>query len=363
MPASLSGQFQTQGAQALQGATAWAEDTNRNGGLHVRDLNTTLPLQLIHYDDRSRAAEVRLLIRHLVVQDRVHLLLGPYSSGLTMAAAQVAEELGVVLWNHGGSADSIHQQGFRWTVNILSPASDYLKGVAELVLQTNPAASRLALVHSSTGAFSPSVADGAAKRASELGIDLVFHETFDSPATDFWELLARVEASSPDLLVGVGRIGDDLLLAQQMPPGIAGMVALVATPIEQFRNTLGSRCEGFVGPSQWETSAPLDPDYGPSMAEIAQRLGQPDYPMAQGYAGGLVAQRCIEEAGSLDQDALRQAASVLNFTTFYGRFKIDPASNRQVGHQVLLVQWQNDRKVIVWPPEMAQAPAVGRPAR
>ena len=44
MPASLSGQFQTQGAQALQGATAWAEDTNRNGGLHVRDLNTTLPL-------------------------------------------------------------------------------------------------------------------------------------------------------------------------------------------------------------------------------------------------------------------------------------------------------------------------------
>ena len=176
-------------------------------------------------------------------------------------------------------------------------------------------------------------------------------------------LASRVEASSPDLLVGVGRIGDDLLLAQQMPPGIAGMVALVATPIEQFRNTLGSRCEGFVGPSQWETPAPLDPDYGPSMAEIAQRLGQPDYPMAQGYAGGLVAQRCIEEAGSLDQDALRQAASVLNFTTFYGRFKIDPASNRQVGHQVLLVQWQNDRKVIVWPPEMAQAPAVGRSAR
>ena len=70
----------------------------------------------------------------------------------------------MVLWNHGGSADSIHQQGFPWTVNILSPASSYLAGIPDLVLQTNPAASRLAVLHSSTGSFSSSVAEGAMKR-------------------------------------------------------------------------------------------------------------------------------------------------------------------------------------------------------
>ena len=356
--ASFSGQFQVQGAQTLQGAAAWAEDTNRQGGVFVRDLGATLPLTLIHYDDHSRAADVREVVRHLVVHDEVHLLLGPYSSSLTMAAAQVAEELGVVLWNHGGSADSIHQQGFRWTVNVLSPAGDYLTGVPELVLQTNPAAERLAIVHSSTGAFSRSVAQGAAEKASELGIELVFQETFDSPATDFAQLLELVEASSPDVLVGVGRIGDDLLLAQQLPTRIEAMVALAATPIEQFRDALGARCDGFVGPSQWEASVKLNIDYGPDMRDITQRLGQTDYPMAQGYAGGLVAQRCIEETGSLDQAALRQAASALDFTTFYGRFKLD-ATGRQVGHQVLLVQWQRGRKIIVWPPQLAQALPVG----
>ena len=359
IPASLSGQFQEQGTQALKGATAWVEDTNRNGGLHVRDLNATLPLTLIHYDDRSGTAVVRDLVRRLITEDQVHLLLGPYSSSLTMAAAQAAEELGVVLWNHGGSADSIHQQGFKWTVNILSPASDYLAGVPDLVLQTNPAATSLAVIHSSTGSFSSSVAEGAMKRASELGIDVVFHETFDSPATDHSQLLQRVEASGPDLLVGVGRIGDDLLLAQQLSIHNEAMVALVATPIEQFQETLGPRSEGFVGPSQWEPSARLNIDYGPTMKEITDRLGpQPDYPMAQGYAAGLVAQRCIEEAGSLDQTALRQAASALDFTTFYGRFKLD-AAGRQVGHQVLLVQWQHGRKVIVGPPELARALPVG----
>ena len=358
MCASLSGQFAVQGAQALHGVMAWVEDTNRRGGVFVRDLGATLPLTLIHYDDRSRAADGRDLVRRLVLEDRIHLLLGPYSSGLTMAAAQVAEELGVVLWNHGGSADSIHQQGFRWTVNILSPAGDYLTGVPELVLQTNPAAERLAIVHSSTGAFSRSVAQGAAEKASELGIEVVFQETFDSPATDFSQLLELVGASTPDLLVGVGRIGDDLLLAQQLPISVEAMVALAATPIEQFRNALGARCDGFVGPSQWEASAKLNIDYGPNLPDITQRLGQTDYPMAQGYAGGLVAQRCIEETGSLDQAALRQTASALDFTTFYGRFKLD-TTGRQVGHQVLLVQWQRGRKIIVWPPQLAQALPVG----
>ena len=38
-----------------------------------------------------------------------------------------------------------------------------------------------------------------------------------------------------------------------------------------------------------------------------------DYPMAQAYAGGLVAQRCLEIAGTLDQHALRQVASTLGF--------------------------------------------------
>ena len=276
-----------------------------------------------------------------------------------MAAAQAAEELGIVLWNHGGSADTIHQQGFHRTVNILSPASDYLAGVPEVVLQTNPAATRLAVLHSSTGAFSHSVATGAIAKASELGIDTILHDTFDSPATDLTALLQRMEAAEPDLLIGVGRIEDDLLLAQQLPFDIECMVALVATPIDQFRQSLGQNSEGFVGPSQWEPSARPQIDYGPTMKDITDRLGpQPDYPMAQGYAGGLVAQRCIKEAGSLDQQALRQAASTLDFTTFYGRFKLD-ATGRQIGHQVLLIQWQRGRKVIVWPPALAQALPVG----
>jgi branched-chain amino acid transport system substrate-binding protein len=79
-----------------------------------------------------------------------------------------------------------------------------------------------------------------------------------------------------------------------------------------------------------------------------------DYPMAQAYAGCLVLQRCLAAAGSLEQPALRQAANHLDFTTFYGRYRIDPATGRQLGHVMPVVQWQEGAKVVVWPPDMRQ---------
>ena len=73
--------------------------------------------------------------------------------------------------------------------------------------------------------------------------------------------------------------------------------------------------------------------------------------MAQAYAGCLVAQRCIEEAGTLDQSTVRQAAGRMDFTTFYGRFLIAPATGRQLGYRMPVVRWERGEKAVVWPPE------------
>ena len=94
-------------------------------------------------------------------------------------------------------------------------------------------------------------------------------------------------------------------------------------------------------------------------ADFRARFGlEPDYPAAQAYAAGLVAARCAELAGSLDDDALRQAARALDLTTFYGRFRLDPDSGQQIGHPMVVVQWQAGRKQIVWPANLATAPLI-----
>ena len=370
IPVSLSGQFQVQGRQALAGLQAWARDVNASGGVWVRGLGERLTVTVRHYDDGSRSDLARRATQRLISEDKVDLLFGPYSSVLTRAAAEVASGNDCLLWNQGGASDAIHRKGNRWVVGILSPASEYLAGLPPLVRQSDPTACRQAIIRAATGAFPQAVSDGMEKQALAMDFELVIKREFDPAITDFAHILDAVEQARPDLLLGVGRIQNDLLLAKQIAQrGCSfGAVAVVAAPIQQFKTHLSAATEGFLGPSQWEFTArqpvpvPVEdgsPDYGPTSEQVLASLGasgaEVDYPLVQAYAAGLVAQRCVEEAGGLEQRALREAAVSLDFSTFYGRFRIDPSTGRQIGRSPLIVQWQQGRKVVVWPPGQSQA--------
>jgi len=356
MAVSLSGQFQVQGRQALSGLQAWADDVNRAGGICVSSKSPS-PVSLVYYDDTSNMKQVRRATERLITTDRVDILLGPYSSMLAQAAAEVAEPHEKLLWNQGGAADSIYQRGYRWVVGILTPASEYLTGLLPLVRQANPKATKVAIIRAASGQFPRAVSSGVQRVASELGCDVSLWG-YRQPVTAFTELLNRVEALRPDVLLGVGRMQDDLLLGGELAGRRLelGTAVLVAAGIQPFRDVLGVDSEGFLGPSQWEASTRHRHDYGPAAPQVLKSMlqhgsGTVDYPMVQAYAGALVAQRCVEAAGTVADTALRSMAETLDFSTFFGPFKIDPETGRQTGHSMLIVQWQRGRKVVVWPPE------------
>ena len=365
IPVSLSGQFQVQGMQALAGLQAWAEDTNRAGGVKVGHSDAGRLISIVYYDDASKTAQARQTTERLITSDRVDLLFGPYSGVLALASVQVAEGHGKLLWNQGGASDTIYQRGFKWVVGVLTPASRYLEEWLPLVRGADPNADSLAIVRASTGAFPKAVVSTVESQAGQLGFRISLLREFEPSINDFNAVLDEVERVRPDLLLGVGRIQNDLLLAGQLARRELGLkgVAVVAAPIQQFRDHLGEAADGFVGPSQWEVSGSHRTDYGPSSAEVMASLRGKghrtvDYPMVQAYAAGLVAQRCIEEAGTLEDSALREVAERLDFSTFYGRFKIDPVTGAQLGRSTVLVQWQQGRKVIVGPSDQRQAPMV-----
>ncbi len=371
MAVSLTGQFGSQGRQALMGASAWVQDTNAAGGMYVPSAGVRLPVHLTHYDDGSTVHGARSMTERLVAEDGVDILLGPYSSVLTLAACDVAERHGAVLWNHGGASDRIYEQGFRCCVGVLAPASRYLVGLVDLLLERDrklgrgPGPRRVAILHAQRGTFPAAVAAGLEEEVSRRGSRVVLKRAYQVPGTDFPALLDEVEAAGPDLVAGVGRIQDDLALAREARSrGLrAEAVALVAAGVAEFGRELGDQAEGFMGPSQWEPAASYTPEYGPTADRLAHThpgfaSGEADYAMAQAYAAGLVAARCVEQAGSLEAGALREAASTLDFTTFYGRFRIDPDTGRQVGRSVVIVQWQGGRKAVLWPPEVREAAPV-----
>ncbi len=356
MTASLSGRYAEQGTQALAGAHAWVEDTNRTGGISLEPEGGPVSVRLVFYDDESDPRRCEALTERQIIEDKVDILLGPYSSGLSLTAATVAERYGRVLWNHGGASDSIYQRGLRCVVGILTPASRYFHGIIEMVRSVHPNAESVAIVYSTAWVFPEDVALGAEEYSRQRGFHMVRRYSYAAGTPDFLPILRRLKGDCPDLILGVGRIEDDLRFAKQLHDQRVPFreVGLVATPIVSFKEVLGSAAESFLGPSQWEPGGALHADYGPSPEMVLKRLSTlrargVDYIMAQAYAGCLVAQRCGEATGSLDNFKLRQAAEGLDFTTFYGRFQIDPSTGRQVGHAMVVVRWQGGKKVVVWP--------------
>jgi branched-chain amino acid transport system substrate-binding protein len=363
--ASLTGQFATQGRQAVAGLTAWAEYVNLHGGMTLD--GQSREITVLHYDDGSLAEGAQRNTERLITQDGVDLLFGPYSAGLTSAAAEISEEHGKVMWNHGGAGNALYARGHRNVVGILTPADEYLVGAPELARQVNPEASKLAVVRIDTGAFARNVVRGAETAAHQMGFTTVFELRYRPSQTQFREIARHVAELEPDLVVGVGRIRHDVIkahaLARLPNRSKIGMAVVVASAIAVFADQLGPLADGFIGPSQWEPSAGVsEPDVGPG-SEAALRILSAaaqasnltvDYPMAQAFAAGFIAQRCIRDAGSLDDGALRAAAGELDVSTFYGNFRIDE-TGRQAGRAVTLVQRQDGRKVVVWPPEQAEA--------
>ncbi len=365
MTASLTGRYQGPGRQARAGVMAWIDDTNRAGGIRVRDRAARLPVRLICYNDAGDNARCHALTERLILDDRVDLLLGPYASGLTRRAAAVAEQHERVLWNHGGSTDAVYRDGLAWIVGVLTPASRYFHGVIDAVIDADPTLRRVAILHGTTGAFPRDVGTGAAQHCRERGLDVVQLTAYPPETHHFAAWLQPLEADPPDMLLSVGRIEDDLRLAAQLTASNLSVkaVGLIVAPLQQFQATLREAANGFIGPSQWEPGVVMQPDYGPSTAEVLRSFRHYaaegvdiDYPMAQAYTGCLVVQRCIEAAASLAQPALRRVAGELDFTTFYGRYRIDPPTGQQVGHIMPVIQWQLGNKVMVWPPDMRQQP-------
>lgn len=354
MSASLTGQFSRFGRQALAGAQLWAANVNASGGLRCGKNGDLIPVAFRYYDDRSEAQGAETVTRRLLADDRVHVLLGPYSSVLTKAAAAVAEEFGVPLWNHGGAADGLYERGHQWIIGVLSPASTYFGGLVELARRVPATQRKLALIGGGSP-FPAAVLRGAQELATAVGFELVLRGNHRSGGPDQLALLTQLGEVSPDLLLIAGSFEQDVRLVQALaeaklkPP----LVGAVAAGVGAFGERLGVAAMGYCGPSQWEPPVRWPVEVGPSPQTAARRLrqetGHVDYPGAQAFAAGLIAQHCVETGRTLDPDALRRIAGELNTTTFFGRFQIDPTTGRQIGHQVVIVQWDATSKRLIWP--------------
>jgi branched-chain amino acid transport system substrate-binding protein len=352
---SVSGRFKLQGRQALSGVLLWQSHANAQGGISINS-GVSRSVRLVWYDDGSRANRARDNVLQLIRNDNVDILLGPYSSSLTMAAAEIAEEDKKIIWNYGGASDEIFSRGWRYMIGMASPASDYLRAFPQWLAEQHPALRRICVLYSAGGTFGWQVARGILESLLVVAGQSVELVPINSSLENYDTILRTLLDIDPEVVVLAVTFPDELgiMRTRQHWPSTVRVVAAVAAGLGDFSAELAQIADGVLGPSQWEPGVTIPNISGPTsdwfLDSFQKQFGRPpDYIAAGSFATGVVLTECVRRAASLDDEKLRSTASDLDCNTFYGRFRIDARTGIQTGHRVLLIRWQGGYKVVLPP--------------
>lgn len=343
---SLTGHYSEFGLEQLRGLQMWAADVNARGELLGR------PVEVVHYDDRSRDAGTVEGFKKLIGQDRVDFLVGPYSSSLTIEASLVAEQYNIPMVSTAASAEEIWTRGLTNIFGADTPVDDYLES---LHVAADAGAQTIALVYAKTE-FGEDLAASARKKMASRGLRLVLDEGYAPEQLDFTALANRLGKANADVIFGISYFDDSVALVRALKsanvkPKMLGFT--IGPGLREFGEQLGSDAEGVVGIVQW-----LRGSRQPGAQDFAYRFYErygysPGVYAVIGYSAGEILEAAIRLAGTTDHDAVREQLRTMYFRSLVGPYSVDE-TGRQKGRHNYVLQWQNNHRVVVAPEEVAQ---------
>jgi branched-chain amino acid transport system substrate-binding protein len=355
---SETGRFSREGKDTRQGYLVWLDWVNNEyGGIKVGD--ERYKVEIVMYDDEGDPDTAARLVEKLINEDRVDFLLGPYSSFLTQSASAIAEKYGKIMIEGNGSAETLFERGFQNLFAVLTPAVDYTRTALQLL--ADQGAKTVVIAYEDT-AFPTSVADGAQRWAAEYGLEVLGVETYPVNIADVSGIMSKFKKLEPDIFVGGGHFNDAVLFiraAKELDFNPKAMVITVGPSNPKLIEEVGADSEYVIGPTQWEASMSYADDYFGTAAEYAARYQKmwgepPTYQAAESTATALALHIAIEQAASLDTDAVRTALRNLDVVTFYGPINFDE-KGRNAGKPMGAIQIQDGQILVVAPTNAAVA--------
>ncbi len=308
----------------------------------------------------------------LITVENVKIITGSYSSSIAYASTPVAEKYKVIYFEQGGIADNITERGFKYLFRNNPLASDF--GIRAIELTENsvcpkigvkPADTRVAVIYEDT-LYGTTVGTSAVKHGKERGFKIVADEPYNAKAVDLSSLVMKLRTAQPHVLIATSYLNDAILFwrqAKELKFNVRAMIGcggghgtkdaadalgddinyIFNVDITQPRNTNEKFCPGIAEySSRYQKIFGHPPRSGHSL---------------RAYNGLMVAWSIIQKAGSLDAEALRQAALSIDIpegTTPTGwGVKFAPPGHRSQGTNLrakpIVMQWFDRDQYAVWP--------------
>ncbi len=253
----LNGPMSPLAREEYQGVEIARDMVNMNGGIDG------MPVQLDarELDDPSAAPAAVQSLR----SDGVSVVIGTYSSALSVPASAAAAAAGLTYWEAGAVADRVTGRAlpniFRVGAsgaNLGANSATFAATVIAPRLGLQARATRVSVVLEDDD-YGHSVGDSAAAQARAQGMNVVSYTTYDAYRPDFSRVLAAVAAARPDVLI----------LASYIPDGVAFRRAMLAAHLH-------------VGALIGSTMAECGPDFGLELGSAAIGVFASDRP-TQGF--------------------------------------------------------------------------------
>jgi branched-chain amino acid transport system substrate-binding protein len=364
---SLTGAQSRFGNMVKNGYELWKDYVNDKGGINVG--TKKYKIAITYYDDQSDPQVSAKLTEKLITEDKVQFLLGPYSSGITLATSAIAEKYDMINMACTANADSVYTRGYKNVFSVLPPASVILDSFQDMLKTFSPAPKKVAIV-SPTDLFPLNVAEGAQNYAKQAGLEISYFEKYPKGARDISSVLLKIKALNTDVLIGTGYLDDAILAVRQSKDQKVDFKAMVFTTgpeLEDFTKNLGKDADYAYGVAWWMPEANFKcPVFGTTQTYVAnysKKFGSGiTYQAAAASQGGVLLQLAIEKAKTLEMDKVREGLLSYNGTTFWGSTKFD-ANGRNITGKSVTFQIQKGVIKTVFPKEVAQtAPMYPQPA-
>jgi branched-chain amino acid transport system substrate-binding protein len=369
----LSGSTAPGSTDEYLGATLAAQMVNAKGGIAGRAIS----LDVRDVEDQSQIPAAVAALHG----DGVSVVLGAYSSQLSIPAAAAVSAAGMVYWETGAVADRVTGQGsplvFRVGVNGAELGANSGKFMLEeLVPRLGIPVGRIRVSFVTAGdEYGHSVAD-ATRTALEAGGVHISGESVYNPYTPDWAPVMRaLIAAKPDILVLSSHIQDGIAFRRAFLAAGLQVKVFMGTTMAQcdqdFGNVLGSAAVGVFASDRPQgdfNPSALDPRaralYDRFAALWKQRTGEVA-PTEEGIAGFSAAwvlfADVLGKTGASSAQGIASAARAIDLPSGSlpnGGGVLFSTTAGQLGQNIraaaVVWQWQAARhSVVVWPPVYA----------
>ena len=303
----LTGAFAASGNYVMQGAKLAEDEINKAGGVLGRKI------QLIVEDNKSNPTEAVATAEKLITKDKVTVMMGAWSSTLTLAVMPKLEEYKVPMLVETSSSGKITVSGNPYIFRI-SPTSEMeaqaFKGlIAKLGIKK---ADFLA----TNNDFGLGATTEFSKMLAANGVTVGVRETMDPKATDFSAQLAKIKASGGDTVFVTTAVEQiTLILKQAKEQQLKARIITTggSNSPDQLIQQAAAAADGsfhLVFFTPWFPEAVKNPDIAKKFVALWNEKKHHVGGLTEGFRGwdGIhTIVEAIKAAGKTDSEAIRAA--------------------------------------------------------